>query len=41
MIVMRGSLRLFWHIRPMLPGAAGRRDVGEIQVVLKCEGKWV
>lgn len=36
-----GSLRLFWHVRLILSGAAGRRDVGEIQVVPKREAKWV
>lgn len=41
MIVLCVSLRIFWHIRPMLSGAAGRRDIGEIQVVLKYEAKWV
>lgn len=41
MIVVCGGLRLFWHIRPMFSGATGRRDVGEIEVLLKCEAKWV
>lgn len=41
MIVMCVSLRIFWHIRPMISGAAGRRDIGKIQVVLKYEAKWV
>lgn len=41
MMVMCGSLRLSWHMRRVLSGAAGRRDVEEIQVVLKYETKWV
>lgn len=41
MMVTCGSLRLFWQRRPILSGAAGWRDVEEIQVVLKCEAKWV
>lgn len=36
-MVMCGSLRIFWHMRPILSGVAGRRDVGEIQVVLEYE----
>lgn len=40
-MVMCGSLRIFWHVRPVLSGAAGRRDVGEIQVFLEYEAKWV
>lgn len=27
MMMMCGSLRIFWHVRPILSGAAGRRDV--------------
>lgn len=41
MMVMCGSLRIFWHVRPVLLGDAGRKDVEEIQVVLKYEAKWV
>lgn len=35
MMIICGSLRIFWHLRPILSGAAGRRDVREIQEVLK------
>lgn len=41
MIVIYVSLRVFWHTKPMFSDAAGRRDIGEIQVVLKYEVKWV
>jgi hypothetical protein len=41
MMVIYGSLRLFWHLRSILPGVAGRWNVWEIQVALQCEAKWV
>lgn len=31
MIMIGGSLRILWLMRLILSGAAGRRDVGEIQ----------
>lgn len=40
-MVIGGSPRIFWYMRPIFSGAAGRRDVGKIQVVLKFEAKWV
>lgn len=40
-MVISDNPRIFWHMRPIFSGAAGRGDVGEIQVVLKYEAKWV